>query len=61
MALRGVLVRDVARHQDADWLRITSDPADVLDDPHVKKAYLGEEDEVLDALDDTIPVAEASA
>jgi branched-chain amino acid transport system ATP-binding protein len=35
--------------------------ADVLDDPHVKKAYLGEEDEVLDALDDTIPVAEASA
>jgi branched-chain amino acid transport system ATP-binding protein len=36
-------------------------PADVLDDPHVKKAYLGEEDEVLDALDDTIPVAEASA
>ena len=36
-------------------------PADVLDDPHVKKAYLGEEDEVLDALDDSLPVAEASA
>ena len=36
-------------------------PADVLNDPHVKKAYLGEEDEVLDALDDSLPVAEASA
>ncbi len=36
-------------------------PADVLDDPHVRKAYLGEEDEVLDALDDTNPVAEATA
>jgi len=36
-------------------------PADVLDDPQVRKAYLGEEDEVLDALDDTNPVAEATA
>src|SRR3954471_7061876 len=33
--LRGVLVRDTARHNDADWLRITADPADVLDDPDV--------------------------
>ena len=36
-------------------------PTDVLDDPHVRKAYLGEEDEVLDALDDTNPVAEATS
>lgn len=36
-------------------------PADVLDDPHVRKAYLGEEDEVLNALDDTNPVAETTA
>src|ERR671917_451704 len=35
VALRGVLVRDPARHADADWLRITADPAEVLDDPDV--------------------------
>jgi homoserine dehydrogenase len=36
VVLRGVLVRDPSRHQDADWLRITADPADVLDDPEVQ-------------------------
>jgi homoserine dehydrogenase len=35
VALRGVLVRDPSRHADADWLQITSDPAEVLDDPEV--------------------------
>jgi homoserine dehydrogenase len=35
VALRGVLVRDVARHTDADWLQITSNPTDVLDDPEI--------------------------
>ena len=28
VALRGVLVRDPARHKDADWLQITADPAE---------------------------------
>jgi homoserine dehydrogenase len=36
VVLRGVLVRDPARHTDADWLQITSDPAEVLDDPDVQ-------------------------
>ena len=36
VALRGVLVRDPARHTDADWLQITSDPAEVLDDPEIQ-------------------------
>ena len=35
VALRGVLVRDTARHTDADWLQITSNPADVLEDPEI--------------------------
>lgn len=35
VAMRGVLVRDPARHRDADWLRLTTDPAEVLDDPDV--------------------------
>lgn len=35
VVLRGVLVRDPARHTDADWLQITADPAEVLDDPDV--------------------------
>lgn len=36
VVLRGVLVRDPARHTDADWLQITADPAEVLDDPDVQ-------------------------
>ena len=33
---RGVLVRDLDRHRDADWLTITDNPADVLDDPEIQ-------------------------
>ena len=36
VALRGVLVRDTSRHKDADWLQITDNPADVLDDPEIQ-------------------------
>src|SRR3954462_83412 len=36
VAVRGVLVRDVSRHKDADWLPITANPADVLDDPEIQ-------------------------
>jgi branched-chain amino acid transport system ATP-binding protein len=36
------------------------DPAAVLADPHVKRAYLGEEDEVLVDLDDK-PLTESAA
>lgn len=36
VALRGVLVSNPARHTEAaSWLRITTNPADVLDDPDV--------------------------
>src|SRR5947208_2860536 len=37
------------------------DPASVLADPHVKRAYLGEEDEALVDPDDTPAVAETAA
>ena len=37
------------------------DPAAVLADPHVKRAYLGEEDEVLVDPDDKVQVAENAA
>ena len=37
------------------------EPADVLADPHVKRAYLGEEDEALAAPDDASPIAETAA
>jgi branched-chain amino acid transport system ATP-binding protein len=37
------------------------DPAAVLADPHVKRAYLGEEDEVLVGPDDKPDVAENAA
>jgi branched-chain amino acid transport system ATP-binding protein len=36
-------------------------PADVLNDPHVRRAYLGEEDEVLVDPDDKAPAAEVRA
>src|SRR3954453_20331318 len=36
VAVRGVLVRDVSRHKDADWLPITANPSDVLDDPEIQ-------------------------
>jgi homoserine dehydrogenase len=36
VAVRGVLVRDTSRHQDADWLKITDNPADILDDPEIQ-------------------------
>jgi branched-chain amino acid transport system ATP-binding protein len=37
------------------------DPATVLADPHVKRAYLGEEDEVLVDPDDASPAQESAA
>jgi branched-chain amino acid transport system ATP-binding protein len=37
------------------------DPTAVLADPHVKRAYLGEEDEVLIDPDDTPAAAETAA
>jgi branched-chain amino acid transport system ATP-binding protein len=37
------------------------DPASVLADPHVRRAYLGEEDEVLVDPDDTPATAETAA
>jgi branched-chain amino acid transport system ATP-binding protein len=37
------------------------DPAAVLDDPHVKRAYLGEEDELLVDPDDAPVTAESAA
>jgi homoserine dehydrogenase len=36
IAVKGVLVRDPARHTDVDWLPITSNPADVLDNPDIQ-------------------------
>jgi homoserine dehydrogenase len=50
VALRGVLVRDTSRHKDADWLRITNNPADVLDDPdiHIVAEMMGGEQPALD-------------
>ena len=36
VAVKGVLVRDVARHKDADWLPLTANPADVLDNPDIQ-------------------------
>ncbi|MFN8633705.1 MAG: homoserine dehydrogenase [Chloroflexota bacterium] len=36
VAVKGVLVRDVARHRDADWLPLTANPADVLDNPDIQ-------------------------
>jgi len=37
------------------------DPATVLADPHVRRAYLGEEDEVLVDPDDAPPAQESAA
>jgi len=37
------------------------DPASVLADPHVKRAYLGEEDEILVDPDDAVVPAESAA
>src|SRR4051794_2441994 len=36
VAVKGVLVRDLSRHRDTDWLTITDNPADVLDDPEIQ-------------------------
>jgi homoserine dehydrogenase len=37
VAVRGVLVRDVSRHAEAaDGLKITDNPADILDDPEIQ-------------------------
>jgi len=52
---RRVMVLDFGR-KIAD-----GDPASVLADPHVKRAYLGEEDEVLVDPDDAPEPAESAA
>jgi len=52
---------DHATKRNCWYVRAEGEPAAVLADPHVKRAYLGEEDEVLVDPDDAPQPAESAA